>query len=155
MENKTILSERSVAEIELSYNPVLKVSSLPKIQRSEDAYRLFLETWDKTKLQFVEQFKVMLLNRANKVLGICTLSSGSSTETIVSMRLIFAVALKSNSCKIILAHNHPSQNLTPGSHDQAVTLRAKEAGSLLDLSVLDHLIISSDGYYSFADEGEI
>ena len=155
MEIETIPKGSSVAEIELSYKPVMKVSTLPRIQSAADVYRLFIETWDKTKLQFVEQFKIMILNRANRVLGICTLSTGSATNTVVDMRLIFAVALKANACQIILAHNHPSSNLTPSKNDQSITERVKEAGRLLELPLTDHLIVSEDGYYSFAEEGAI
>ena len=153
MEIENIPKGNSVAEIELSYRPILKLSTLPKVQRSEEIYRLLIETWDKTKLEFVEQFKVMLLNRANRVLGICTITTGSSTGTIADPRLIYAVTLKSNACNIILAHNHPSGNLCPSKYDCELTQKIKEGGKLLDVTVLDHLIVSIDGYYSFSDEG--
>ena len=155
MEIETIPVGSSVAEIELSYKPLIKLSRLPLVMASVDAYWLFMQTWDKTKLLFVEQFKVMLLNRANRVIGICTLSTGSSSNTIVDTKLIFAVALKTNACQIILAHNHPSGNLNPSEGDRLITRRVKEAGLLLDLTLNDHLIISEDGYYSFSDEGAI
>ena len=155
MEIKTVPNGGLVAEIELSYKPVMKISTLPRVQSSTDAYRLFLKTWDMRKLQFVEQFKVMLLNRGNRVLGICTISTGSSTNTIVDPKLIFAVALKANACHIILAHNHPSQNLVPSKNDQIITGRLTEAGRLLELTLSDHLIVSDEGYYSFADEGAL
>ena len=155
MEIETIPVGSSVAEIELSYKPLIKLSRLPLVLASVDAYWLFVQIWDKTKLLFVEQFKVMLLNRANRVIGICNLSTGSSSNTIVDTKLIFAVALKANACQIILAHNHPSGNLNPSEGDRLITRRVKEAGLLLDLTLNDHLIISEDGYYSFSDEGAI
>jgi DNA repair protein RadC len=153
MEIVTIPKGNSVAEIEVSYKPTLKLSALTKVQHSEEVYRLLIETWDKTKLQFVEQFKVMLLNRANRVLGICTITTGSATGTIADPRLIFAVALKSNACNIILAHNHPSGNLCPSTHDCELTQKIKEGGKLLEVTVIDHLIVSIEGYYSFANDG--
>ena len=108
-----------------------------------------------SKIEFVEQFKAMLLNRANKVLGIFEVSSGSSTGTIADPKLIFAAAIKANACGIILAHNHPSGNLNPSQADIDLTRRMREGGKLLEVQVLDHVIITCEGYYSFADEGMI
>ena len=144
-----------VAEIELSYNPRARISELPVVRESMDAYRMFLRTWDRTKLFFVEHFKVMLLNRAGRVLGICTVSTGCQAYTPIDIKLIFGLALKGNAGQIILAHNHPSGNITPSKDDIAITERIKEAGKLLDIFLYDHLIITDDGYYSFADERAI
>lgn len=155
MDIETNTGRNSVAEIELVYKPLMKLSDLPKISHSDDAYRLFIETWDKTKLQFVEQFKVMLLNRASRVLGICTVSTGGVAFTIADPRLIFAVTLKANACRIILAHNHPAGNLTPSRDDELLTRKIKEGGRYLDIIVEDHMIVSPEGYYSFADEGAL
>ena len=155
MEIETVPKGNSVAEIEISYKPILKLSTLPKVQTSLEVYNLFIDSWDKTKLEFVEQFKVMLLNRMNRVLGICTITTGSSTNTIADPRLIFGVALKSNACNIILCHNHPSSNLSPSRNDCEISQKIKEGGKLLDVKVVDHLIVSSEGYYSFADEGAL
>ena len=155
MEIETVPKGNWVAEIEISYRPVLKLSTLPKVQSSQQIYQLFIEAWDKTKLEFVEQFKVMLLNRANRVLGICTLTSGSSTNTIVDPKMIFVAALKGNACNVILAHNHPSGNILPSGADCEITQRIKFGGKILDITVMDHLIVSSEGYYSFADEGAL
>lgn len=155
MEIETIPKGSSVAEIEISYKPILKISTLPKVQDSTGIYKLFIETWDKTKIEFVEQFRIMLLNRANRVLGICTITTGSSTGTIADPKLIFAVALKANACSLAMAHNHPSGNLLPSKDDCGITQKIREGGKLLDISVLDHLIVSTEGYYSFADEGAI
>jgi DNA repair protein RadC len=142
-----------VAEIELSYRPVIKPSDRPKILTQEDAYRLFIDTWDKSKIEMVEQFKVMLLNNATRVLGICTLSSGGITGTVADPRQIFSVALKANSTQIIIAHNHPSGSLKPSDTDFELTRKLKMAGAFLEIRVNDHLIISEEGFYSFASEG--
>lgn len=155
MEKNTSHDDPIVAEIELRYTPVLKLSTLPLIKDSRSAYNIFLANWDKTKIEFIEQFKIMLLNKAHRVLGICTISTGSATATIADPRLIFGTALKANACSIILAHNHPSGNLSPSRTDAELSQKLKEGGRLLDLSVLDHLIISTEGYYSFADEGAL
>ena len=155
MEPETIPTRNSVAEIELIYKPIMKISALPKVSSPEDAYRLLIETWDKTKLQFVEQFRVMLLNRASRVLGVCTISTGSVAYTIADPKLIFGLALKANACRIILAHNHPAGNLFPSKEDSLLTNRIKEGGKLLEIMVEDHIIVSPEGYYSFADEGTL
>jgi DNA repair protein RadC len=144
---------RQVAEIQLTYRSGVKPSLRPKISGSRDAYKVLLENWDGSKIEFVEQFKVLLLNRANKVLGIFEVSSGSATGTVADPKVIFAAAIKSNACGIILAHNHPSGNLQPSQADIDLTRRMKEGGKLLEIQVLDHVILTSEGYYSFADEG--
>ncbi len=142
-----------IAEVELIYRSKVKASDRPKITHSGDAYVIFKNNWDQNKFELQEQFKVMFLNRANKVLGIYEVSTGGMTGTVADPKLIFAAALKGAACGIILAHNHPSNNLKPSISDEQLTTKIKEGGKLLDIKLLDHLIISSEGYYSFADEG--
>jgi len=96
---------------------------------------------------------VLCLNRANRILGWAKVSQGGLTGTVADPKLIYQIALKSNASSIIIAFNHPSGNLNPSESDIQLTRKLKEAGLMLDLPVLDHLIISSEGYYSFADEG--
>ncbi|UCS92449.1 JAB domain-containing protein [Echinicola marina] len=150
--NKDIVSSQ-VAEIVLSYQPKIKLSDLPKITSSKEAYELLIDNWDQSKLQFIEQFKVMLLNRANKVLGIVNISTGGISGTVADPKLIFASALKTNSSAIILSHNHPSGNRIPSHADSKLTERVVELGKLMELPIIDHIIVTSEGYYSFADEG--
>jgi DNA repair protein RadC len=125
----------------------------PKITGSKDAHDVLRQYWDTDKLELVEQFKVMLLNRANQLIGLLDLSPGSTTGTIADPRLIFCAALKGNACGIIVAHNHPSGNLTASQADIALTNRLKEAGKFLEIQLLDHLILTAESYFSFADEG--
>jgi|SRR5579859_2539871 len=153
MENLTPKKEYEVAEIQLLYTSKVKSSMRPKITNSRAAFEIFLDNWHKAKIEFVEQFKVMLLNRANKVLGLVEISSGSSTGTIADPKLIFVAAIKANACGVIVAHNHPSDNLKPSHSDIEFTKRLKECGKLLEVQVLDHIILSKEGFYSFADEG--
>lgn len=153
MEKENGAIPQIVAEIELSYMPAIKPSARPKINGQNDVFQLFTDTWDKSKLELYEQFKVMLLNRANRVLGICTLTSGTVHGTLVDPKQIFSVALKANATQIILAHNHPSGNLNPSANDYEITKKIKAAGEFLELKVIDHLIISVEGFYSFASEG--
>src|SRR4029079_9057506 len=114
---------------------------------------IFKQSWDENKIDFVEQFKVMLLNRSNRVLGIYKVSTGGITTTVADPRVILAAALKANAVSIALAHNHPSGDLKPSRQDEALTQKIKNAGSFLDILVLDHVILSTESYYSFADEG--
>ena len=144
-----------VAEIELIYKTKVKASERPQIKASADAYEVLKGSWDENKIEFVEQFKIVLLNRANKVLGIYELSTGGISGTVADIRLIFAAALKSNASSIVLAHNHPSSNTKPSEADIQLTRKIKEAGKLLDIKVIDHIIVTNESYYSFSDEGVI
>ena len=154
MEHATNLqSIYMVAEIQLVYRSKVKPSERPKVTTSNDAYKIFIESWDKDRIELVEQFKIMLLNRRSKVLGIYEVSTGGMSQTVVDAKLIFAAAIKAGSCEIILCHNHPSGTLTPSRQDQQLTAHLKEGGKYLDIGITDHLIITTEEYYSFADEG--
>ena len=142
-----------VAEVEITYRPKFKVSERPQISKSQDAYDILVQQWDKGKIELLEEFKILLLNRRNRVLGIVHISSGGLSGTVADPKVIFTAALKACASGIILCHNHPSGELNPSSEDLALTRRLVEAGNILDLKILDHLIISADGYYSFGDEG--
>ena len=141
-----------VAEIQLSYHSRISRLERPQIKGSEDSHRVFRAHWDDSKLDFIEQSKLLLLNRSNHVLGICNLSTGCATATIMDARMIYAAALKANASSIILAHNHPSSNLEPSGADKEVTDSIRSAGGLLNILLIDHLILGRTGYYSFAEE---
>jgi DNA repair protein RadC len=144
-----------VAEVELIYKSKVKASERPQISSSRDACDLFKLLWEEGKLELVEQFKVLFLNRANKVLCIYNLSSGGITGTVADPRLIFAAALRVHAVSMVLCHNHPSGALKPSKADVELTEKIKGGGLFLDIKVLDHLIISNESYFSFADEGLI
>ena len=141
-----------VSEIDLTYKAQPNLNERPKVVCAQDAEAIFAKAWDKNKIDLLEQSKVLLLNRANKVLGIYNCSSGGITGTVMDIRLVFVAALKANATSIILAHNHPSGNLTPSVADISLTEKFNQAGKMLDIQVLDHLIISSGGYYSMSNE---
>jgi len=153
METQNENTQSLVAEIKLSYSMKIKPSQLPQIKTSRDAYQILLHSWDNDKIEFVEQFKVMIMNRAQKVLGICEISQGGSSGTVADPKIIFALALKANASGIIVSHNHPSGNLRPSQADIDLTKKLKEGGKFLELQLLDHVIVTTEGYYSFADEG--
>lgn len=144
-----------VSEIQISYRPKIKPSQRPKIASSQNCYDLLMKVWDSNKLEYLEEFKVLLLNRANKVVGVVNASQGGFSGTVADPKIIFGAALKAAASAIILAHNHPSGNLKPSEADVRLTKKMKEAGQLLDLPVLDHIIVTAEGYYSFADEGAL
>ncbi len=142
-----------VAEIKVSYsntNP-----DRVQVTNSQKMFEVIMKHWDLDILEYQEQMKVILLNRANIVLGIYEMSKGGTSGTVVDIRIILGVALKCNASAIILVHNHPSGKLVPSEPDKAITKRLKEACNLLEVYLLDHLIISKFGYYSFADEGTL
>ncbi len=142
-----------VAEVKLSYRARVKPSQRPQVTSSTDTYNILKQSWDTGKLEFVEQFKVLLLNRANRVLGIYELSTGGVAGTVADPKLVFVAALKACASSLILCHNHPSGNLKPSAADLQLTKKLKQGGELLDIAVLDHLILTSESYYSLADEG--
>ena len=144
-----------VAEVDIVYRNPVKASQRPKVASSESAYQLLRSRWDDDKIDLQEQFKILLLNKANRALGIFKVADGGTTSIIVDSKLIFVAALKAAASSIILAHNHPSGNLKPSLPDRNITKQLVELGELLDISVLDHLIISSEGYYSFSDNGDM
>jgi DNA repair protein RadC len=102
-----------------------------------------------------EVFAVLFLNRANKINHFAIVSEGGITGTVADPRIILKKALEEDAVNIILCHNHPSGSLKPSRADEALTQKIKEAAGLLDIRVLDHIIVSEEGYYSFADEGRI
>ncbi len=144
---------KEVAEIKVSYS----TTSTPKIKITtvKKAFEVLLSLWDLDTIELQEEFKVLLLNRANEVLGIYPLSKGGITGTVVDSRLIFAVALKCNATGILLCHNHPSGNLKPSDADITLTRSIKKCADFLDITLIDHLIITRNGYFSFSNEGKM
>jgi DNA repair protein RadC len=113
----------------------------------------YLQT--KIKDYHQEVFAVIYLNRANKINHFEIISKGGITGTVADPRIILKKALEHNAVNIILSHNHPSGSLKPSRADEQMTLKIKEAARLLDITIIDHIIVSESGYYSFADEGLI
>lgn len=143
-----------VSELTLSYSPKTRPSERKEVSSSRDAHVLFMENWE--GIEHHESFKVLTLNKANKVLGMAVISIGGVDSTVVDPKIIMQYALLCNASSIILAHNHPSGKLFPSDSDIRLTEKIKRAAEVLDMKCLDHLIIcSEDRYYSFADEGKL
>lgn len=139
-----------VAALELGIRRAASISKKIAIVQSADVAQYL-----KAQLEFKahEVFGVLLLNRANKILHFELISEGGFTGTVADPKMIIKTALAYNAVNIILCHNHPSGNLKPSKADEQITERIKEAASLLDIQLLDHIIVSKEGYFSFADEG--
>lgn len=142
---------KKISEIKVTYST--RKGEKLKVSGSHSAYEILLSHWKKRTIELHEEFKVLLLNRGNEALGVFHLSKGGVSGTIVDAKLIFSVALKCNASNIILAHNHPSGNQKPSSADLNITRKIKQGCALLDMALLDHLILTRDGFLSFADEG--
>ncbi|HQW96322.1 MAG TPA: JAB domain-containing protein [Saprospiraceae bacterium] len=141
-----------LSEIEVTYKTKVKISEMHEIMSSKDAEKIFRDVWSE-KIEMQEEVMILLMNRKNKVLGWYRISSGGISSTLVDQRIVFSIALKTLASAIIVAHNHPSGNTSPSEADKSLTRVLKECGKLLDINVLDHLILTQDSFYSFADEG--
>ncbi|OJV54338.1 MAG: DNA repair protein [Bacteroidetes bacterium 43-16] len=153
MEKSNEFDVNHVSEVELIYRSPVKPSQRPVVKSSKAAYDLFMTSWDQGKIELQEHFKVLLLNRACRVLGIFTLSEGGMESTVIDKKLLFATILKSNASKIILAHNHPAGGLVPSVADVTLTKALVLGAKTLDIKIEDHLIVTREGYYSFTDNG--
>lgn len=121
-----------------------------KIQSSMDAYEILRHSFSDLNH---EEFHIILLNRANVVIEMKRISIGGMAGTVADGKVIFKEALLQKASGIILAHNHPSGNLKPSEADRQLTRKMVEFGKFIDLLILDHLILTDNGYFSFADEG--
>ena len=140
----------NIAEVQVSYNPEKTIDF--KLENSRSSFQLLLKSWDEGRIEMQEEVKVLLLNTSNKVLGIYSLAQGGISGCHVDIRLILAVALKSVASGLILVHNHPSGSIRPSDIDKRITEKLKLACQLVDIKLLDHLIITKNDYFSFADE---
>ncbi len=151
---KTSNNLMSIREIRLKFIPDSGILKKKKITSAHDACMQLLEGYDKDTIGMQEQFVVLLLNRANKPLGIYKASTGGITGTMVDIRLIMVTALKSLATGIIISHNHPSGNIMPSDQDVALTKQIKEACKIMTIDLLDHIIVTPHhDYYSFSNEG--
>lgn len=147
------ISPYQVSELQLVYKQRFKPSERPKINNSIESYEVLIQSWNIEIIGFIEEFKILLLNRAHRVIGFYEVSTGGICGTVADPRVIFAAAIKCSATSIILAHNHPSGNLTPSPADIQLTSKIKEGGRILDIDVIDHIILTDEGYFSFADHG--
>lgn len=149
-------TELQAAEVQLRYKSRIPKSKRIQIKTSADAFKVLWSYWNKDTIEHHEEFKTLLLNNKNEVLGIAEISSGGITSTLIDARIVFQYALKAHATALIVAHCHPSNNPNPSEADIEITKKLVDAGKVLNIQVLDHLILCGDGnYFSFGDEGRI
>lgn len=149
MEN---INRFDIAEVTISYKLGRYFAPSDKICGANCAFEIAQDVC-KDFIEYHEQFFIILLNQSNKVLGVSQISAGGISSTLVDLRLVFQRVLKANAVSFIAFHNHPSGNLQPSEADKQLTKKLKTAAETLDIKLLDHLIITTHSYFSFADEG--
>lgn len=128
------------------------IAEKPKVTSSDSAYHILRPILGELPH---EEFWILYLNNSNKVLATQQISKGGFTGTYVDIRIVMKKALEENAVAMILAHNHPSGQLVPSAADEQLTQKMVQAAQLLDLRILDHLIVTQKGYFSFADQGKL
>lgn len=149
----TFENSKQLAEVAIIYKSIAKPSEFPKITNSNEAYQILKNIYNPDTIEHHEEFIILLLNRANKVMSWSKTSQGGTSGTVVDIKHILQLAIKTNACGIVLSHNHPSGGLVPSEQDKTITRKIKEAAKLFDITLLDHVIMTSEYYYSFSDEG--
>ena len=140
-----------VSEIKISY--MSEVDEKIKVMGSSEVYQVLKANWDLDTIELQEEFKILLLNQGNQVLGIKSMFKGGINTCSIDVRLIMGMALKANASALVITHNHPSGNLNASESDKRITSKIKECCELFDIRLLDHIIMAKNSYLSFADEG--
>lgn len=152
MAKRTTITQVMVKELEVEYERP-PFGTMVHITDSKGCHQLFRKVFKPKTLDHKEVFWVAVLNRANLVLGVSRIGVGTVSGCTVNIKEIFQIAILSNASSIVLCHNHPSGNLKPSHGDVTITEQIKKGCVLLDLVLLDHIILTSEGYLSFVDEG--
>lgn len=152
MKNKFIAHE-----LRLSYhkNEKLSLSDFTAVNSSKRMNLAFRNIWNMEEIEVRESFYAIYLNSKLDVVGYQKIADGGLDMVMVDIRLLMSNALLSNCTRIAVAHNHPSGNLNPSSADKQLTSKIASAGFILDIQLVDHIILTNDGYYSFRDKGEL
>lgn len=143
----------SLPTIKLTYSSRIPAKERPTIKSSRDAYEILKGVYDQDTIEHVEHFYIICCNNAARCLGSKLISMGGVNQTVVDVKVVLQTALLCNATSIVLSHNHPSGNVTPSDHDKRITKQIIQASNTMGILVVDHIIMSADGYYSFADEG--
>lgn len=142
-------------QINVSFDRQTKTTELYKITSSFSASDILRKIFNADTFYWQEEFMLLCLNNANKVIGYYKLSSGGITGTVVDVRMIYTIAVKCGAVGIVIAHNHPSGTNHPSESDKAITTKIKKAGETLDIKLIDHIILTDENFYSFTDNGLI
>ncbi len=154
------MKEKKLYEFEIKVKKTADAPTFEKIKFNqadspEKVAELCRKCFDDGKIEWVEQVIVIALNRALNVVGFYQIASGGLTSSVCDVRVIFQFALLANASQIIVAHNHPSGSLIPSRADEQMTSKLKQAGRMMEIELLDHVIITANGHYSFAQEGTL
>ena len=141
--------------IEVKYSKHVPKKSRTTLTSSQDTSMLLRNIFSQDTFHWREEMILLCLSKANDVIGYYKISSGGTSGTVCDPKIVFTTALNCTASSIIVAHNHPSGNNKPSSADMDITKKLVNAGLLLDIKVLDHIILTEETYYSFADEGLI
>lgn len=152
---KQVLKQIPTSKITLSYQSDVPASKRLKITRSEEVAELLKKLWNQNTLELQEEFGVLYLNNSNHVLGFYPHSRGGLQSALIDVRLVLSTALLCGAVSMILCHNHPSGNTTPSKADHELTQKVSKAAKLLDIKLLDHIILTKEAHYSFADSGDL
>lgn len=139
------------SEMKISYSP--KKASFEAITEPQEMEKYLRSIWDKGAIEHRETFKLVCFNQAAQIVGWFKVADGGVSSVTVDLRILFQAALLANAATIIVAHNHPSGNLTPSFQDVELTKQIKEAAKLLNMRLNDHIILTADSYYSFSEGG--
>lgn len=150
IEKSTTSAIAKCHEVQIHYKrPLFNLDN--KVSSSEDSERILRAFIDSKRIDYKEFFWVMLLTNANQIVGISEISVGNTTGVSVNVKEIYQLALLKNASAIIVAHNHPAGKLSPSETDRKLTKKLTDASQLLDITLLDHLILTSEGFVSFSD----
>lgn len=138
-------------EVQLIYRNKTLAKNRPTVQSPDAAFDILIKNWDLEQIALQEECKLLLLDASMRLMSIASVSKGGLSGTVVDPRIVFSIALKRRASSIILAHNHPSGNLKPSDADLKLTSQFVKSGKLLHIPLNDHLIITKDEYYSFAN----
>lgn len=131
------------------------LSQMPTVKKSNEAEQVFRQCFDPHQIDVKEFFYVMFTTNSNHVLGVAELGSGNDKGVCINVKEIFQIALQTVATGFILCHNHPSGGLKPSEQDKALTKKVKTFGDMIGIALLDHIIITSEDYYSMNDHHEI
>lgn len=150
---KKIRFNSQVSEVQLIYKSKIDPLDRPKVTTYREAIAIFREHWNADTIELQEEVKVLYLNRGLRVLGLYPLSTGGMTDTTVDCRLIVLAGIRLGATALMLCHNHPSGSTIPSEPDKTITQKVKAAAGLLDIRVVDHIILTKTGHFSFASDG--
>ncbi len=149
------IRDLSVPKLELIYQADASRSKRVQLTSTQHAYDILLHTWDMNKIELVKQIKVLLLTNSNRVLGVFDMTHGCMDKALIDFKFIFSAALLCGAGRIILGNNNTGGSLTPSSQDKRTTESLVAVGKLMGIDVLDHIILTKEGYFSFVDNGLI